>query len=277
MKVKNQTPKVKVTKVRKTRKTRKPRTPRVLQTEFNPAIVKLVRGQDLDFSDASLAPMVTGKEIDVLLSTEGGVMPGTNIMLVGGPGSGKTTIALDILSNLTQNGYKCLFVSAEMDEIQHFKYCKRMPHIGCVSTLFLKNYAENPKPVLEYVFNQGYDVICIDSFAEVIELLRDAYRLSEAAAETWLLHMQDSMKKGGNALNYFTTFINIQQVTKGGDFVGSNRIKHMTDAMGHVERSKDGMERYVYFSKHRDCDKDFKLLFAIGSKGVHYSYELVKD
>lgn len=275
--MKAETKTLKVRKTRKTRKARKPRTPRAMQVAFNPDIVKLIRGQELDFSAAALDPMPTGKEIDILLSTEGGLMPGTNLMLCGGPGSGKTTIALDILSNLTKSGYKCLFVSAEMDEIQHYKYCKRMPHIGCVQTLFLKNYAENPQPVLEYVFNQGYDVVCIDSFAEVIELLRDAYKYSEATAETWLLHIQDRMKKGDNPNKYFTTFINIQQVTKGGDFVGSNRIKHMTDAMGHVERSKDGMERSIYFSKHRDCDKDYKLLFAIGSEGVHYSYEPVKD
>jgi len=33
--------------------------------------------------------MKTNSEVDVILSTEGGVMPGTNMVLVGGPGSGK--------------------------------------------------------------------------------------------------------------------------------------------------------------------------------------------
>ena len=52
-------------------------------------------------------------------------------------------------------------------------------------------------------------------------------------------------------------------MTKAGDFVGSNRLKHMTDAMAHIERSKDGLERSIHFSKNRDCDKDFKMYFTL--------------
>jgi predicted ATP-dependent serine protease len=244
---------------------------------FRPSSIKLFRGNDLAFNDSIFKPMATGREIDSILSTEGGLMPGTNMVLVGGPGSGKTTVALDWIASLTLKGFKCLYVSAEMDEIAHYKYCKRMPRLSCVQTLFLKNYADNPKEVLEYVFNEGYDVIVVDSIAEVIEMYRDAYRTTESAAEFWFLNLQDKMKKGENKKKYYTTFVNIQQVTKGGEFAGSNRIKHMTDAMAHIERSKDGLERSIFFSKNRDCDKDFKLFFSIWKDDVFYSYEMDKE
>lgn len=42
--------------------------------------------------------------------------------------------------------------------------------------------------------------------------------------------------------------------------------------MCHVERSKDGLERSMYFSKNRDCDKDFKIFFSIYKDGVHYAF-----
>lgn len=242
-------------------------------TEFDYSSIKLYRGSDLSFNDSLFQPIKTNREIDVILSTDGGLMPGTNLVLAGGPGSGKSTIALDMLADFTKQGYKCLFVSGEMDEIAHFKYCRRMPKFKCVNTLFLKNYASNAKETLEYIFNEGYDVIAIDSIAEVIEMVKDNYKTTEGAAESWFLGLQDKNKKGQNKKNYYTTFINIQQVTKAGEFAGSNRLKHMTDAMGHVERSKDGLERSIHFSKNRDCDKDFKMFFAIHQDSVHYAYE----
>jgi predicted ATP-dependent serine protease len=108
---------------------------------FIPNSVKLFRGHDLNFSESLFKPMTTGTELDVIFSTDGGLMPGTNMMLAGGPGSGKSTIVLDVLSKLTQQGLKVLFVSGEMDEIAHYKYCRRMPAFNCVQTLFLKNYS----------------------------------------------------------------------------------------------------------------------------------------
>jgi DNA repair protein RadA/Sms len=245
--------------------------------DFNPSNVKLFRGSDLSFSEDLFRPHKTNREIDIILSTEGGLMPGTNLVLAGGPGSGKSTIALDMLADFTRQGLKVLFVSGEMDEIAHYKYCKRLPKFNCVQTLFLKNYSHCVKETLEHVFAQGYDVVAIDSIAEVIEMVKDNYKITERAAEFWFLDLQDKHKKGENKYKYYTTFINIQQVTKQGEFVGSNRLKHMTDAMCHVERSKDGLERSLYFSKNRDCDKDFKLYFTIYNDSVYYTYETIND
>lgn len=248
----------------------------VIRAVFNPDSVKLFRGSELSFKEDLFRPMKTNSEIDVILSSDGGVMPGTNMILVGGPGSGKTTVALDVVSSLTQQGYKCLFVSGEMDEIGYYKYCRRIPKFSCVQTLFLKNYHENVKETLEYVFDEGYDVIVIDSIAEVLEMVKDTYNVSYGAAESWFLSLQDKNKKGTNKNNYYTTFINIQQVTKAGDFTGSNRLKHMTEAMAHITKNSDGTERSIHFSKNRDCDKDFKLYFSI-SNNVFYTYETIID
>jgi predicted ATP-dependent serine protease len=72
------------------------------ETPLIPSEIKLYRGSDLSFNESLFVPMKTKREIDVILSTDGGLMPGTNIVLVGGPGSGKSTVALDILASLTQ-------------------------------------------------------------------------------------------------------------------------------------------------------------------------------
>ena len=242
------------------------------ETVFNPNDVKLFRGNDLSFNDSLFKPFKTNTELDIILSTDGGLMPGVSIMFAGGPGSGKTTVVLDMLSRFTQQGYKSLFISGEMDEVGHYKYCKRMPQFGCVQTLFLKDYMDNVKEVIEYVFDQGYDVIGVDSIAEVLEMYKDQNGGTAKQAEIWYLKLQDKVKKGHNNGNYYTSFINIQQMTKSDEFVGSNRLKHMMEAYCAIERSKDGLERSMHFEKNRDCDKDFKIFFSIYKDGVHYAF-----
>ena len=254
------------------------RKPKVKETvAFDPKSVQIFKGSELSFNESVFRPMSTGTLMDSILSTDKGLMPAVNMIICGGPGSGKSTVVLDMLSKLAARGKKVLFVSGEMDEIGHFKYCKRMPGFKVVPTLFLKNYTETVKETMEYVFDQGYDVIAIDSIAEVIEMYKDTYRTTESAAELWFLNLQCIVKKGGNKLKKYTSFINIQQVTKAGDFAGSNRLKHMTDAMCHVTRIKDSADRKVHFSKNRDCDTDNAIMFRIGLNQVEYSYEAIDN
>ena len=247
------------------------------EIDFDPSCINLVRGNELKFNNSILQPLATGKEIDTILSTEGGLMPGTNLVLAGGPGSGKSTITLDILADLTQQGYKCLFISGEMDEKRHFKMCQRMPQFGCVETLFLQGHRTNVKQVLEYVLASGYDVVGVDSIAEVLELYKEIYRCSTKEAESWFLNLQDQHKAGENDGKYYTSFINIQQLTKGGDAAGSKRLQHMTEATAIVEKDKDGVMRSIYFEKNRDCDKDFKMYFSFYNNELNYSYATVDE
>jgi predicted ATP-dependent serine protease len=238
---------------------------------FDPTTVKIFKGSELNFNENVFRPMSTGTLMDTILSSQKGLMPAVNMIICGGPGSGKSTVVLDMLSRLTARGKKVLFVSGEMDEIGHFKYCRRMPHFKTVPTLFLKNYTETIRETMEYVFEQGYDVIAIDSIAEVIEMYKDTYRTTESAAELWFLSLQSRIKKGENKGKKYTSFINIQQVTKAGDFAGSNRLKHMTEAMCHIDRIKGSDSRKVYFSKNRDCDTESYIKYRIGLNQVEYS------
>jgi predicted ATP-dependent serine protease len=239
--------------------------------EFDPKSIQIFKGSELKFNDSVFTPMRTGTLMDELLSASKGLMPAVNMIICGGPGTGKSTIVLDMLARLAKTGKKVLFVSGEMDEIGHYKYCKRMPHFATVPTLFLKNYTEVVRETLEHVFDQGYDVIAIDSIAEVIEMYKDTYRTTESAAELWFLSLQSQIKKGENKLSKYTTFINIQQVTKAGDFAGSNRLKHMTECMIHLERIKDSDSRKIYASKNRDNSIDFHITYRIGLNQVEYS------
>jgi DNA repair protein RadA/Sms len=256
--------------IEKRGKGRPPKVQSEQVSTFNPADVVITTGSKLNFNPSVFVPMTSGTFMDLILSEQGGLMPATNMVICGGPGSGKSTVVLDMLSNMHEDGKKVLFISGEMDEIGHFKYCKRMHHFGNVPTLFLKNYSATVKETLEHVFKEGWDVIGIDSIAEVIDMYKDTYSATESKAELWFLNLQSIHKKGGNDTGKNTAFINIQQVTKSGGFAGSNRLKHMTDAMCHVDRIKDSDERKVYFSKNRDCNLDTHIKFRIGTNQVEY-------
>ena len=55
---------------------------------------------------------------------------------------------------------------------------------------------------------------------------------------------------GENDSKTNTSFLVIQQVTKGGEFAGSNRFKHMMTGMAHMKWTKEG-DRTFFFSKNR--------------------------
>jgi predicted ATP-dependent serine protease len=80
---------------------------------------------------------------------------------------------------------------------------------------------------------------------------------------------------GRNKTNTHTCFINIQQVTKGGQFAGSNRLKHMTDAMAIIKRDVDTSERSLQFEKNRDGNTDQVVTFRITSDSVAYGFESI--
>ncbi len=119
--------------------------------------------------------------------------------------------------------------------------------------LFLGDYAEdNCLEVLESILSEGWDVVLIDSMAEVQNAVVDTHKgwMSSKKAETELLNLFERHNLGQNDSNTNTAFLVIQQVTKGGEFAGSNRFKHMMTGMAHMEWTKEG-DRTFFFSKNR--------------------------
>jgi predicted ATP-dependent serine protease len=71
------------------------------------SVVKL---DNLNLDSRMMETMKTGLPIDSLISHEGGIPCATNIMCIGDPGIGKTTVLLDMLASAQNKGRKCLFI-----------------------------------------------------------------------------------------------------------------------------------------------------------------------
>ena len=224
----------------------------------------------LNIDPKMMETMVSGLKIDELISHEKGVPCATNIMCIGDPGVGKTTVLLDLLASVQIRGRKCLFISGEMGKKQMFKYTERFPQFGLIKTLFMSDYLNyNTKDVIEQSLDMGFDLVLIDSAAEVIEGVRDDNGWDRKMAESWLVDICNKNNKGENKENKYTSFLLIQQVTKSGVFVGSNKLKHMMDAMLEMRREKEG-GTYMNFMKNRNGLVDCKLNYDLASKRIVY-------
>lgn len=233
-----------------------------------------VRMSDLTFDPALFETMKTGKAIDSLLSSDGGFPRSTNFMLVGDPGVGKSTVSMDILSDLKNNGASVLFISGEMDRVDLYGYVKRYPKFGNLDILFLGEYVDlNPKDVIEEMLDRGYDVVLIDSFVEVQDTVKESLRMTSNATEKWLIDLMRKNNSGGNQRGVYTSFLCIQQVTKEGVFVGSNKLKHNTTGMMELRFTPDG-KRYAMFTKNRRGEVNRKLFYDLSATGdVRYEVE----
>lgn len=251
---------------------------------YTPSLIdfsKVVKLNSLNIDSRMMNTMKTGLSIDGLFSHEGGIPAATNIMMIGDPGVGKTTILLDVLASAQNKGAKCLFISGEMGKKQMFKYTERFKQFGVIETLFMQDYLEyNTKDVIEQVLNIGYDLVLIDSAAEIIEGVRDDNNWDRKMAESWLVDICIKNNKGENKTERFTSFLLIQQVTKSGVFAGSNKLKHLVDAMGEMRREseRDGGATYINFIKNRNGLVDNKVFYQLGNSNIVYgSFEAIED
>lgn len=230
---------------------------------------------DLSFDPKLFETFHCGTALDELLSSHQGLPRGVNYMIIGDPGVGKTTVILDMLANM-QNRYpkaRILFVSAEMNEIDLTVYVERFPKFQTLPILFVESDFDNGIhnwEVVRSVVEQGWDIVAIDSFYELQGIIKDEENIRMKDAESWLLQLIKKQNKGENEHHLNCTFLTIQQVTKSGNFVGSNRLKHSITAMMELrlENPKNiYSDRFITFSKHRRGDVGTKLFYNLSSTG----------
>lgn len=235
-----------------------------------------VKMKNVVFPDKIFSPMKTGTPMDEMFSYDGGIFPATNYMLVGDPGSGKTTIGLDVLAQVQANHRKrkVLFISAEMNRIDMFGFAKRYPKFSGIDILFTGEFTEsNIRDIIEKELEKGYDLVLADSFMEIQECVMESNGLGKGQAEKWLIDLMNKHNLGKNKSAVHTSFIMIQQVTKGGIFAGSNKLKHITTGMCELKFSKGfNGERYLTFSKNRRGCRHERLFYSLESN-EHVGYD----
>jgi len=238
-----------------------------------------VRLKDVHYDPKIFIPMHTGTIVDKFFSNKGGIPRATNFIVVGDPGCGKTTIGLDLICDvqIVDPKLKVLFISGEMNKIDMYEYMERYPKFGEIDILFLGDYVdENPKLVIEEMLATGYDLILGDSFVEIQDAVKEACFMTSTASEKWLIDLMCHHNEGNNKRKAYSSFLMIQQVTKGGKFVGSNKLKHNTTGMIEIRFAGNSTDtnssRFIEFTKNRRGEVNKKLHFSLKQpKDVQYN------
>jgi predicted ATP-dependent serine protease len=214
----------------------------------------------------------TETPIDMVLSEDGGLLKAFIYMLTGDAGCGKSTVVLDLLANLLRVNpdLRILFVSAEMNKYQLMKYMKRFPKCKEIDILYVKARDNTDDwTATVAVLSEGYDVVAIDSIVEMENVISKEVGASTKEAENLFLSEVMKHAEGVNDRGALTSFILVQQFTKGGTFLGANRLIHDVD--GSIVLRKEGESRfsprYLMFTKHRGGDSHERLYYDLTAGG----------
>lgn len=243
---------------------------------------QVVQMNNLKFNPSLLQSYRSKTVLDELLCSYSGLPKGVNYMIIGDPGVGKTTIVLDMLANIQKQSpnARILFISAEMNEIDLFIYIKRYPKFGSLNIMFVESDFDQEFKYWEILNKElvkGWDIVAIDSFLELQGIIKEEEDVRMKEAESMIISLIKQQNKAHNKRQKHTTFLTIQQVTKAGNFVGSNRLKHSITAMMELRLDNPKniySDRYITFSKHRRGDVGVQLFYSLTAIGdVEYDHE----
>lgn len=249
-----------------------------------PLDIQIVKMADIEYDPKNFIPTVSNTPLDKVFSKRGGIMPATNYIVIGDPGVGKSTLSIEYAAQLQKANpeKKMLFLSGEMNKFDMYEYLERFPEWKNLSTVFMNTFEDGRyKETIESLFSQGWDVIVLDSFSEVIDSVKEDtnqftnLKFSATGAEKWLLDIFIANNLAKNDREVNTSFISIQQVTKGGNFVGSNKLKHNTTGMIELRYTKTG-ERTILVTKNRRGNEYNDLHFKFNETGEPIEYDIAR-
>ena len=207
---------------------------------------------------SSYKPMPTGiGELDRVLA--GGLLPGSATLLGGEPGTGKSTLLLQVLASMASSGRRCLLVAAE--EAAH-QVRRRAGRLGAeVPGVFVVEATKLPA-IEQVVANLAPDVVVVDSIQAISdpEIGSPAGSLAQVAA---CANSLVALAKGvGNAL------VLVGHVTKDGALAGPRALEHLVDTVLSFEGDRYLSLRAVRAVKHRFGPTGETGLFEMGEAGL---------
>lgn len=163
-----------------------------------------------------------------------GFTPSTISLFTGEPGAGKTTLMLTLADALTSQGYACLFNTAEESLYQVKLTCERLAlQNGFIAgqETYVPRLLEQCDALRSKFPNRPFFLI-VDSLQTLNDGKYGEEHTNGQSAVRALQMLTDYAKE------HYVNVICIGQVNKSGNMAGSQKLKHMVDAMLHLSIEK---------------------------------------
>ncbi len=196
-------------------------------------------------------------ELDRVLG--GGLVDGSLILVGGDPGIGKSTLLLQVASNLSIKGKKVLYVSGEESKIQIKLRADRL-NSSCENIFII---SENDFELIEEVIYEiNPDVLIIDSIQTVATSLIS----SPPGSVSQVREVTSSLMKIAKSTST-TTFV-VGHVTKSGSIAGPKILEHIVDTVLYFEGDNSSLYRILRGVKNRFGSTNEVGLFSMNSGGL---------
>ncbi|MCL2681473.1 MAG: DNA repair protein RadA [Streptococcaceae bacterium] len=188
----------------------------------------------------------------------GGVVPGSLVLIGGDPGIGKSTLLLQVSTQLAQRG-RVLYVSGE-ESAQQIKL--RAERLGDIDSDFYLYAETNMQSIHAEIERLKPEFLIIDSIQTIItpEITSTQGSVSQVREVTGEL-MQIAKT------NNIATFI-VGHVTKEGTLAGPRMLEHMVDTVLYFEGERQNIFRILRAVKNRFGSTNEIGIFEMQSEGL---------
>ena len=188
----------------------------------------------------------------------GGIVPGSLVLIGGDPGIGKSTLMLQIMSELA-NQYKVLYVSGE-ESANQIKL--RSDRLGLPANDMMLYPETDMEDIRQQIAELEPDFVVIDSIQTMNEPSLDsmtgsASQVREVTSELMKIAKMDAI----------TVFV-IGHVTKEGAIAGPKILEHMVDTVLYFEGDEHHAYRILHSVKNRFGAANEIGMFEMVNKGL---------
>jgi len=232
---------------------------RIVKRGRDSEVVKPVKLNELDKPNEKSFIKTNISEFDNAIG--GRMVKGQVTLFSGEPGIGKSTLTLQIIDSLSEQGLKIVYICGEESPHQIKERADRLK-LTLRNVLFLPEV--NVSNLERYISSHAKDLdfIVVDSIQTLVnpEIGSSSGSISQVAEAT---NRITSLAKGLNI-----TTLMIGHVTKTGDIAGPKIVEHMVDTVIYFEGEKRYEFRVLRIEKNRFGPSDEVGIFRMSDKGL---------